>query len=271
MRYALLLSCLVVAPALAFEQTTPPSAPARQGGAAAPAPAPARPNRPRAATPAEAGRSGIAITITGASGAPLPNIHVEVTGPMSRSGDTNDAGQVNFPGLPAGTYRVRFTGDDVLGFEREATLRGGQVTPVQVQLTPAPVKKEAPAAPQAAAAPAVGPIGSPQWGSLTDLAKKALQQKPAPREVLLACSGNTRSMLVLMAEDQPQRVYDDAEGVYYVIDGQGAITIGDMGSAVTEGSFVSVPRKMPFTIMRRGNKPLVMLWVLNGVKCETAR
>jgi hypothetical protein len=34
---------------------------------------------------------------------------------------------------------------------------------------------------------------------------------------------------------------------------------------------VAVPRGMSFSVMRRGNKPLVMLWVLSGSRCEEAR
>jgi mannose-6-phosphate isomerase-like protein (cupin superfamily) len=89
--------------------------------------------------------------------------------------------------------------------------------------------------------------------------------------VLLACSGNSRSVLLLLNEDQPQRVYDDAESTYFVMDGQGAVKIGDRSGDVTVGSFVAVPRGMPFSITRRGNKPLVFLWVLSGSRCEEAR
>jgi mannose-6-phosphate isomerase-like protein (cupin superfamily) len=215
----------------------------------------------------------MALTVSDANGGTIENVHVEVTGPMARTGETNQAGQVNFPGLPAGTYRLRFTGDDVVAFEREATLRGGQVTPVQVTLTRVEPKKEVPppAAPAAKPAAAVGPVGSPQWGSLTDLAKKAQQSKPPRHDVLLACSGNSRSTLLVLTEDQSQRVYDDAEATYFVLEGQGIVTIGDRPGEVSSGSFVSVPRGMAYTVTRRGNKPLVLLWVLSGAKCEEAR
>jgi mannose-6-phosphate isomerase-like protein (cupin superfamily) len=119
----------------------------------------------------------------------------------------------------------------------------------------------------------VGPVGSPQWGSLQDLLKKAESAKPPLRELMLSCSGNTRSMLVLLTEDQAQRVYKDGESTYYVLDGQGSVKIGDRDGEVTTGSFVSVPRGMPFTITvnPRSKKPLAVLWVLSGERCETAR
>jgi mannose-6-phosphate isomerase-like protein (cupin superfamily) len=214
----------------------------------------------------------MAITVAGAAGGTLEGIHVQVTGPMERMGDTNSAGQVNFPGLPAGTYRLRFSGDNVVTFEREAVLQGGRVTAVQVTLNAVEARKDEPKpAPPPPPPPAVGPVGSPQWGSLSDLTKRALQSKPVRREVLLACSGNSRSVLLLLNEDQPERTYEDAESTYYVLDGQGTVKIGDRPGDVSTGSFVAVPRGMTFSVMRRGNKPLVLLWVLSGARCEEAR
>ncbi len=75
----------------------------------------------------------------------------------------------------------------------------------------------------------------------------------------------------MLTEDQSQRVYDDAEATYYVLEGQGMVTIGDRPGEVATGSFVSVPRGMPYSVTRRGNKPLVVLWVLSGARCEEAR
>lgn len=280
MRYVLLLSLALTVPVVTRAQSTPaqtppktgaPAPPARTGGTP-PATTPAQP-RPRTTAPAPAGRSGLALTVLGSDGKMLEGVHVQVTGPMERTGDTNDTGQVNFPGLPAGTYRLRFSGDAVVTFEREAVLQGGRVTTVQVTLNAAEAKKEEPKpnAPVPPPAPALGPAGSPQIGSLTQLAKRAQQSKPIQRELLLACSGNSRSVLVLLTEDQPQRVYDDAETTYYVLDGQGSVKIGDTSGDIAAGSFFSVPRGKPFSVTRRGNKPLAMLWVLNGSRCEEAR
>ena len=288
MRYLLLLSFMLSTATLAFAQSTAPQAPPKTAApqqappkttappqtpprAGAPAP-PAQP-RPRTAAPAQAaGRSGMTLNVSNPGGSPLEGIRVQLTGPMERTGDTNAAGQLNFPGLPAGTYRLRFTGDNIIAFEREAVLQAGKVSPLQVTLNLAEARKEEPkAAPAPPPPPVVGPVGSPQWGSLTDLAKRAAQSKPVRREVLLACSGNSRSVLLLLTEDQAPRVYDDAESTYYVLDGQGVVKIGDRPGDVSAGSFVSVPRGMSYTVTRRGNKPLVMLWVLNGARCEEAR
>ena len=51
-----------------------------------------------------------------------------------------------------------------------------------------------------------------------------------------------------------------------MLEGQGMVTIGDRPGEVTSGSFVAVPRGMTYSVTRRGNKPLVVLWVLSGPK-----
>jgi mannose-6-phosphate isomerase-like protein (cupin superfamily) len=218
----------------------------------------------------------MAITATDGKGVPFGDVSVELTGgAVSQSGKTNTAGQISFPGLRAGTYRLRFSGDGVMAFEREVTLKAGEIAKLPIMLTAAePPKVVAPPpAPVAVAAPpppAAGPVGEPQLGSLTKLADREKNAKER-REVLLSCSGNTRNMLLVLTGDQPQRIYDTAESTYYVIAGQGGAIVGKLQSVITEGSFISVPRGTPFTLARQGNKPLAMLWTLSGEPCEMAK
>ena len=68
----------------------------------------------------------------------------------------------------------------------------------------------------AVAAAIIGPPGMPQVLSIVDLAEKQLSGNQARRETLVACSGNTRTTLVLLNQDQPERLYDSAETEYYV-------------------------------------------------------
>ena len=284
MRTLLLFSFLLASVPAVFAQGTakpaPPStakpaqpAPAKPATPAtaqpAPAqPAPAQPRRParRAAQPAA--RSGIALTVTTPDGATLPDVRVELTGPMPREAVTDASGQANFPGLSAGTYRLRFSGDAVTAFERELTLRAGAIERLKITLTPAPAVAAAPAAPPA---PATGPTGSPQLGSLTNLAERERNTKEPRREILLSCSGNTRNMLLVLTQEQPQRIYDSAEATYYVIAGEGSARVGALQSVINVGSFIAVPRGTPFSIARNGNRPLALLWTLSGEPCEQAR
>jgi hypothetical protein len=145
--------------------------------AAAQTPAPAAPAAPaarRAAPAAPAARSGMAITATDPRGLTLAGVHVEVLGGSDRSGDTSAGGQVNFTAMQPGTYRVRFTGDAVIAFEREVTLRAGQIANLDITLNPAPkvpepVAPPPPPPPPQAPQAAVGPTGQPLMLSVPDL------------------------------------------------------------------------------------------------------
>jgi len=222
-----------------------------------------------------AARAGIAITVTTPMGATIPGVRVEVMGASDRSGETNASGQISFPQMQAGTYRLRFSGADVMTFEREVVLRAGQIADVDVALNPAP-EPPAPPPPPAAEpppAPVVGPPGQPQAVSIIDLAERQAREpgNQPRRETLVSCSGNTRATLVQLNQDQPERIYDSAEVTYYVVAGQGAVRIDGRDAALAAGSFVSVPRGTGHSLIRRGNRPLIVVATLSGAPCEEAR
>jgi hypothetical protein len=219
----------------------------------------------------------MAITVTDQRGGTIPGVAVEVTGPTPRSGVTDGSGQVNFPGLQAGTYRLRFSGDEVTTFEREAVVRAGQIADLDIILSAAPPPKAAPAPVAAAPAPppappAPGPAGQPQVVSIVDLVERELISGNAARkDTLVSCSGSTRTTLVQLNQPQAKRVYDGAELLYYVVAGEGTVTIGGKDVPVEAGGYASVPRGTEHSIARRGRRPLIMLAVLTGEACEEAR
>lgn len=217
-------------------------------------------------------RSGMAITVTDPRGATIPGVAVDVTGPAPRTGVTDQGGQINFPGLQAGTYRVRFSGNAVVAFEREVVVRAGQIADVDVVLNPAPPPKEVPAAPAPPPPPATGPAGEPHVVSVVDLVERELISGNAPRkDTLVSCSGNTRTMLVQLNQPQATRVYEGAESLYYVVAGEGTVTIDDRDVPVEAGGYMSVPRGTAHSFARRGRRPLILLAVLSGEACEEAR
>ena len=108
----------------------------------------------------------MAITVTTPAGNTLPGIDVTVMGVTERNGTTNDSGQLNFPGMQIGNYRVRFAGDGVITLERDVTVVRGQVLQVDVALNPAPKPPPPPPAP----APAPAPVDAAQGGKRTDRA-----------------------------------------------------------------------------------------------------
>jgi mannose-6-phosphate isomerase-like protein (cupin superfamily) len=259
-----------------FGQTPAPPAPRPAQTQPAPAPVPTAPTTAaprRAAVPAPPSRTGIAITVTNGHGTPLPGVQVDIDGASDRNGETDSAGQVNFVGMQPGTYRARFGGDKVTPFEREVIVRAGLPTVIEVTLNPAPPPPVvAPPPPQPkVAAPIVGPPGMPQVLSIVDLAEKQLGGNQARRETLVACSGNTRTTLVSLNQDQPERLYDSAETEYYVVAGQGALRLNGKDTGLAAGTYVSLPRNTSHSIVRRGNRPLILLATLSGEPCEQPR
>jgi mannose-6-phosphate isomerase-like protein (cupin superfamily) len=256
-----------------------PTTPANPPQGAQPKPAPATPPatttpaQPRRA-PATSTRAGMAITVTDPRGATLGGIRVSLSGATTRNGETDPSGNLPFTGLMAGTYRLRFDGDNVISFEREVTLRSGQVLDVDVSLNPAP-EPPAPAPPPPAPVETpeerVGPKGEPQTISIPDWLDKEFVGREPRRETVLACSGNERTTMIQLNEPMPQRLYEDADIVYYVVAGEGNATIDGKVSRVPTSSLVSVPRGTPHSFERRGNRTLMLLAVLGGEPCERAR
>ena len=263
-------------PTTAKPATPPPAQPGAQ------APKPTTPTGQPAPTvrraPAQAtGRGGMAITVTTPAGATLPGIQVAVTGATERNGTSNDSGQLNFPGMQVGNYRLRFSGESVITLEKDVTLVRGQVLQVDAVLNAAPKPPPPPPAPVAppvvAAAPkaAEGPTGEPQALSVVDLIEKEFVGRNPRRESLLSCSGTTRSTMLQINDPLPERMYADADVVYYVLGGEGTMRLNGKESKIATNGFLSVPRGASHSFTRRGNRPLVLLMVLGGEACETAK
>jgi hypothetical protein len=281
MRNVLLMSFLLAGVVTVGVYAQAPAAPAQQKPAPAPAtqkpatPAPAT-QKPAATTqrraPASA-RSGMAITVTSPQGATISGVQVSLMGPTERGGETDGSGQVNFPGLQAGTYRLRFTGDKVTAFEKEVVVRAGQIADVDVSLSPAPepkvIMQPAPAPPPVAAA--TGPKGQPVTHSIGDLLEKEFVGKQPRRETLLSCSGNERAAMIQLNEPLPERLYENADAIYYVLGGEGTLMLNGKETKLGLNGFASVPRGTPHSFSKRGNRLLVLLSVLSGEPCEQAR
>jgi mannose-6-phosphate isomerase-like protein (cupin superfamily) len=202
---------------------------------------------------------------------------VDVLGTSDRGGETNASGQLSLTAMLPGTYRVRFSGERVITFEKEVTLRPGQIADLDVALNPAapppePPPPPAPPAPVAPPPPQVGPAGQPRTLSIVEMIERELISGNQPRrDSLVSCSGNARSTLVQLNQDQPERLYDSAEVTYYVIAGEGMAKVDGRDSTLVAGSFVSVPRGIAHSLSRRGRRPLIMLATVSGTPCEEAR
>jgi hypothetical protein len=263
MRIVLLLS-LILAPVQLFAQTP-----------AAPTGTP----QPRATRPATS-RTALVVTVTDPSGATLPGIHVEVLGTSDRSGDTNESGSLRFANVRAGTHRVRFSGPNVITFEREVFVRAGQTADLDVTLNPASSEDQqpqpqqppqaAPQAPPTTGGPPVGPPGEPKLVSILDLLEKDFIGRQPRKETFLGCSGNARSTMIQLNETQPERLYETGEAMYYVLGGEGTMRLNGRESALVTGNFALVPRGASHGFVRKGKRPLILLAVLSGEPCQPA-
>ena len=118
----------------------------------------------------------------------------------------------------------------------------------------------------------VGPVGEPRTLSIVEMIERELIPGNQPRrDSIVSCSGNARSTLVQLNQDQPERLYDSADVTYYVVAGEGTAKMNGRDSTLVAGSFVSVPRGTPHSLARRGRRPLIMLATVSGTPCEEAR
>jgi mannose-6-phosphate isomerase-like protein (cupin superfamily) len=219
-------------------------------------------------------RTGLAITVTDPRGAPIAQVRVTLTGPSDRSGTTDTMGQLKVTGLQMGTYRLLFAGDGVITFEREVAIRAGQTSDIDVTLTAAPAPPPPPptaAAPAPAAPAPVGPKGQALIQSVPDVIEKNFIGNQMRRETLLSCSGNVRSTLIQLNGPLPSRVYDTADATYYVIGGEGTVTLDGKEQPMALNDAVSVPRGTLHAFTRRGRRTFIILAVLGGEACEEGK
>jgi hypothetical protein len=219
------------------------------------------------------------ITVTNPAGATLSGIHVAASGPADREGDTDASGVLRFVNLRAGTYRLRFSGDEVITFERDIAVRAGQTVDVDVTLNPAPpppppVEVAAPAPvlpppPAAPAPPSVGPPGQPRIVSILDLLDSEFIGRSPRRETALGCSGNARARMIQLNEPLPERLYEQGESMYYVLGGEGTLLVNGRETSVATGHFALIPRGTSHAFSRRGRRPLILLALLSGEPCES--
>jgi hypothetical protein len=233
-----------------------------------PAPAAQAPRRTSATTTAQ-------LFITNTGGAPIEGVTVTVTGPVDREVTSPASGPTRIAGLRAGTYRLRFSHDDFITFEKELVWRAGTAAPeLAITLSPAPEPPAPPppppsAKPEPAPAAKLPPPGSPKTMPLIDYIEKNLITNREPqKQSLLGCSGLGQALLWQIRDPWSGRQHDAADGMIYVIAGEGSLRLGDRDVRVTNGAFAVVPRGTSYGFTRSGRNPLIVLAVLSGAPCD---
>lgn len=215
------------------------------------------------------------LFVTDNSGRPIEDVTVTVMGPVDREVKSPVSGPTRIQGMRAGTYRVRFTREGFITFEKEIVWRAGTAAPeMSITLNAAPEPPAPPPPPPAPAAPAtpnlakLPPPGTPKNLSLPDFIEKNFINGREPhKENLIGCSGVGQAMLWQIREPWNGRQHDSADGMLYVVGGEGTVKLGDRDVTVTAGSFAVVPRGTSYSLTRRGRNPLIILAVLAGVPC----
>ncbi len=212
--------------------------------------------------------------ITDPSGASIEGVTVTITGPADREATSPAGGFTRVQALRAGTYRVRFTHERFVTFEKEFSWRAGAATPeLSITLNPAPPPPPpppppAPVAPAPSAAPKLPPPGAPKTLSLPDfIEKNFISGREGHKENMVGCSGVGQAVLWQVREPWDGRQHESADGMLYIIGGEGNIRLEGRDVSVTAGSFAVVPRGTTYGFTRRGRNPLIVLAVLAGAPC----
>src|SRR5262245_56633675 len=267
-----LLPCLVAAVITtdAFAQTPePPAQPPAQTPAQPPATPPATPpvKKPGPVKRQQPAQSmvptSVTVTITDASGAPIDNVHVSATGPVSRQTLSIDTGVARLNSVKPGDYRLRFEHEGFITLERDLTVKGGSPATIDVTLSPAPAP---PPAPEPPPAPTVNaPAGEARSLSIVDFLEKNHYSGKDPQRVdQLGCTASATTTLLQIKDDQPEAARKDADEMIYVVGGEGKMRLGNTDVPLEAGSLAIVPRGTVRALSRKGRNPLIVLSIVSG-------
>jgi mannose-6-phosphate isomerase-like protein (cupin superfamily) len=236
-------------------------------------PPPTRPPGTATAKPAAspaASRTVLELAVTDASGNPVQEGKVTMTGPVSREGSTGKDGALTFQGLKPGSYRLRVEATDFITLERDVTIKVGAPNSADMMLdravkvpppTPTPTPTPPPPPPHPAVAPSPG--GDVELVSLPDWIEKNLIGRNDPqKETVVGRSVGAVATVLQVREPIKDRVHADADELLYVIAGQGILKARGQEQALDPGSFVLIPRGVSFSLERRGRNPLTALSIV---------
>jgi mannose-6-phosphate isomerase-like protein (cupin superfamily) len=208
-----------------------------------------------------------AINVTDATGAPIGDVRVTLTGVVTRSTRT-ERGRTVFENLPSGQYTFKFEKAGFVTLEREVTGKGAKPLEVAVTLereAPPPVKPIEPPPPPPPAPPTdmkIAVLDMPAFIEKNYIGRAAGKTTP------MGCAAGGSSTLIQMNEPLAQHTHDDADEFIYVIAGQGLAKLSGREEPLGPAVFLMVPRGMPHTVTAGPKRPLVMMSVLAGDKCR---
>ena len=173
---------------------------------------------------------------------------------------------------------MRFAREGFITFEKELVWRAGTAAPeiaVTLNAAPAPPPAPPPPTPPPTAAPPptpeksmLPPPGTPKTMQLADFIDNNIISTREPhKESIVGCSGDGQAIVWQVREPWDGRQHPAADGMLYVIAGEGTLKLGGSDITLTPGSFAVVPRGTTYGFTRRGRNPLIILAVLSGAPC----
>jgi mannose-6-phosphate isomerase-like protein (cupin superfamily) len=258
MRRTLLFCTFVLLPAASAFAQTSPAAPVK------PATPPRSTAKPSAKPPA------IAIQVTDAVGAPLPDTTVvTTTGVVSREGVTAADGSLQMINMRPGTYRLRFSREGSITLEHEVVLRAGETATIDVALSPAPPPEKAPEPVAPPPATALGPPGDPKVTPVPlFLEKNFIGGREGRKDSLLGCTETGTATLHQLRDSWTAHTHDTAEEWIYVVAGEGILRIGTADQKLQAGTFSLVPHTVSHALVPQGRNPLIVISMLSGPPCK---
>jgi mannose-6-phosphate isomerase-like protein (cupin superfamily) len=217
--------------------------------------------------------SSVDIRVTDRSGAPVSAAHVVVGGESDREGATNAYGRVTFQNVKPGTYVLRVERSGFIALEKEFTVGGLRATSVVAALSPvgrplAVARPTPPAGKRARERQAAPPPEEPKTFSIPDLAEKQLIGRESIKESPIGCTGESEARLVQVNDPLNAHARDDADEMLYVVAGEGVLTIGGSEQRIAPGWLSMIPRGTPYSLSRKGRKPVILLSLLSGQPCS---
>jgi mannose-6-phosphate isomerase-like protein (cupin superfamily) len=240
--------------------------PAQPAVSPAPAPAQAQPQAQQKPAAQAPGRIVLTIDVTDGTGAPLPDVSVSMTGPLTREAVTGKDGSVKLLGLKPGTYRLRFEAASFVTLERDVAVKGVAPAQEDVMLTKAPAPPQPPPAPSVAVSSAtvrpdpnatVDLLQLPEW-----IEKNLVGRSDPNKETTVGRTPGATASVVQVRDPLKDRVRIDADEMLYVIAGQGMLRAKGQEQSLDAGAFVVIPRGVTYTLERRGRNPLIALSVV---------
>jgi len=213
------------------------------------------------------GNAAFAIVVTDPSGAPLGDVKVTMTGPVTRDART-ERGRIAFENLPNGSYVFRFEREGFFSLEREVVARGGAPIDVKVILTPEPPPPPPPVPVLPSKPPAPVPGGDLVAIDMTSFIEKNYIGRGAGKISPIACAAGGGATLIQVKDPLAEHTHADADEFLYTVAGQGSVRAAGQDQPLHAGVFMMVPRGVPHIIVAVTRSPLVLLSIKAGEHCS---